>query len=248
MQQKPADGNVATSYRIAYERELNPSQLEAVRFREGPVLVVAGAGSGKTRTLTYRVARLVEEGIPPRAILLLTFTRKAAQEMLRRSVELLDSRCGQVAGGTFHSFANSVLRRYGARLGYAGSFCILDRTDCEAIIALLRPEVHPVSTVRKFPTKRTLANIFSKAANKGASVEEVIREDYLHFEPEVGPISQLHQSVRSPQVRAHVHGLRRSSDPIESASGDPRRHPATHPGAIPIRHGGRIPGHQQDPG
>ena len=104
--------------RIIYKKELNPSQLEAVNFNQGPLLVIAGAGSGKTRTLTYRVARLVDEGVLPGAILLLTFTRKASQEMLKRATRLLDSRCQNVAGGTFHSFAYAVLRKHAAKVGF----------------------------------------------------------------------------------------------------------------------------------
>ena len=97
---------------ISYHEALNPSQLEAVNFNKGPLLVIAGAGSGKTRALTYRVARLVEKGVAPDSILLLTFTRKASFEMLKRASLLLDNRCAEVAGGTFHSFANTVLRKY----------------------------------------------------------------------------------------------------------------------------------------
>lgn len=95
---KAVVGEVTPSvkFKIRYEDELNPSQLEAVKTIEGPVLVIAGAGTGKTRTLTYRVARLVELGVQPESILLLTFTRKAAQEMLRRAAILIDARCEQV--------------------------------------------------------------------------------------------------------------------------------------------------------
>ena len=98
-----------SEYKVDYEKELNPRQLEAVVQKDGAILVIAGAGSGKTKTLTYRVARLIEDGINPKNILLLTFTKKAAQEMLSRAVIVLDSRCEQVEGGTFHSFANLVL-------------------------------------------------------------------------------------------------------------------------------------------
>ncbi|MGA0046377.1 MAG: UvrD-helicase domain-containing protein, partial [Candidatus Kapaibacteriota bacterium] len=98
-------------YRIAYHDELNPSQLQAVFHTEGPALVLAGAGTGKTRTLTYRVARLVEDGVDPASILLLTFTRKAARQMVQRAGALLDGRCDQVAGGTFHAFAYMLLQR-----------------------------------------------------------------------------------------------------------------------------------------
>ncbi len=99
-------------YKIDYEKELNPAQLEAAKEKDGAVLVIAGAGSGKTKTLIYRVARLIESGVSPNNILLLTFTRKAADEMLNRASMILDSRCEQVHGGTFHSFANMILRKY----------------------------------------------------------------------------------------------------------------------------------------
>ena len=101
--------------------------------------------------------------------------------MLERSVNLLDNRCGQVSGGTFHSFANHMLRRYAARLGYAEGFSIMDRADAESLIGLLRKEVRPVSTRQSFPTRRALANIFSKAVNKSLPIEEVIQDDYPPF-------------------------------------------------------------------
>ena len=91
---------------INYQQELNPSQYEAVAATEGAYLIIAGAGTGKTRTLVYRVARLIESGYDPNSILLLTFTRKAANEMMRRASLLLDDRCSKIRGGTFHSFAN----------------------------------------------------------------------------------------------------------------------------------------------
>ena len=130
-----------TQFRIAYADELNPQQLEAATTLDGPVLVVAGAGSGKTRTLVYRVARLVESGVPAGAILLLTFTRKAAEEMLRRASALVGGNCAQVAGGTFHSFAHLTLRRYGRIVGLDSGFTILDRSDSEDVVNLLRAEM-----------------------------------------------------------------------------------------------------------
>jgi DNA helicase-2/ATP-dependent DNA helicase PcrA len=100
-------------FRVQYEKELNAAQFEAVKHKDGPALVIAGAGTGKTRTLTYRVARLVEQGVDPKSILLLTFTRRASQEMLRRASALLHNRAAEdVSGGTFHSFANITLRHY----------------------------------------------------------------------------------------------------------------------------------------
>ena len=98
-----------TDYKVNYENDLNPAQLSAVVAKKGPILVIAGAGSGKTKTLTYRVARLIEDGTQPENILLLTFTKKAAAEMLSSAAMVLDDRCEKVAGGTFHSFTNIIL-------------------------------------------------------------------------------------------------------------------------------------------
>lgn len=166
---------------IAYHEVLNPSQLEAVMFGKGPLLVIAGAGSGKTRTLIYRVARLVEQGIPPRRILLLSFTRKASQEMLRRAAQLLDSRCREVSGGTFHSFANSVLKRHASKIGFDQGFSIIDRGDAEDLLSLIRKEIATTNDVRHLPRKATLASMFSRTVNKCRSLEDTIYEDYQHF-------------------------------------------------------------------
>lgn len=183
--------------RIAYETELNPAQLEAVMFDEGPLLVIAGAGSGKTRTLTYRVARLVEDGVLPQSILLLTFTRKASAEMLRRASLLLDERCGHVAGGTFHSFANSVLRRYAAAMDFDTHFTILDRSDSESLIGMAKKEIGPTAKQRGFPRNQTLANVFSKTVNKSLSLEELLFNDYPHLLPLQEPVAEIFQVYQS---------------------------------------------------
>jgi len=166
------------SYRINYPQLLNPAQLEAVTHREGPLLVVAGAGSGKTRTLIYRVARLIEGRVPPQAILLLTFTRRAAQEMLRRAEQLVGEPSRAVAGGTFHSFGNIVLRRWGAAIGLPPNFTILDRSDMEDVINLIRTRMGLASRERRFPKKGTLAEIISMARNKARALEQELEEDY----------------------------------------------------------------------
>jgi DNA helicase-2/ATP-dependent DNA helicase PcrA len=189
-------------FRIRYESALNPAQLEAVVHTEGPLLVIAGAGSGKTRALTYRAAYLVENGVSPAAILLLTFTRKASQEMLRRASQLLDERCEKIAGGTFHSFANAMLRRYASHMGLDPTFGILDRTDSENLIGLLRKELQPATQQRSFPRKKTLANIFSRAVNKARSLEEIIADDYPHFESHLEIISRLQQTF---EIRKQEH-------------------------------------------
>jgi DNA helicase-2/ATP-dependent DNA helicase PcrA len=179
------------SFRIDYQTELNPSQLEAVVADEGPVLVVAGAGTGKTRTLVYRVARLVESGIDPDSILLLTFTRRAATEMLRRASSLLDGRCERVAGGTFHSFANTVLRRHGKVLGLNSNFTILDRRDAEDVINLLRAQMSLDRKEKRFPRKRAIADMFSAAVNKSRPLEELIEDDYGHLLEHLGDLVEL---------------------------------------------------------
>ena len=189
---------------ISYKKALNPSQLEAVNFKEGPLLVIAGAGSGKTRTLTYRVARLVEEGISPDAILLLTFTRKASREMLKRATALLDNRCERVAGGTFHSFSHGVLRRYASKIGFDHDFSIIDRTDAEQLISMLRKEMGVFSSGRSFPRKQTLVNIFGRAVNKVLSVEDVVLNDYPHFTSQIEAIVALSNAYRKQKAENNL--------------------------------------------
>ncbi len=172
----PRDG--PPSFRIPYAEELNPQQLETVTTLEGPLLVVAGAGSGKTRTLVYRVARLVESGVLPSAILLLTFTRRAAQEMLRRATGLVGGSCAQVAGGTFHSFAHQVLRRYAKQLGMSPGFTILDRGDSEDVMAFVRSERGLDRKDRRFPRKQALVAILSKTINRAMALEDLLATSY----------------------------------------------------------------------
>jgi len=179
-----------------YKKDLNSSQLEAVNFTDGSLLVIAGAGSGKTRTLTYRVARLVEEGVSPGAILLLTFTRKSSFEMLKRATQLLDRRCEKVSGGTFHSFAYAMLRRYSSKLGLDNGFSVLDRADAEGLIGMLRKEAGPASKSRYFPRKQTLMNIFSRSVNKVLPIEEVVFNDYSHFISDLDTIVSLFNAYR----------------------------------------------------
>ena len=185
--------------RINYNEVLNPAQLKAVMAADGPVLVIAGAGSGKTRTLVYRVARLVESGVSPESILLLTFTRKAAQEMLDRAASLADPRCRFVSGGTFHSLAFKVLKRHAEAVGYANSFTILDRSDMEEILRSLIPELQMSQSAPRFPKRGTLANILSKAANLQEPLEEFILEEYGQFvevAPHIEQLGKLYEAYK----------------------------------------------------
>ncbi len=188
-----SDPNDERNFRIKYAEVLNPAQYDAVTHRDGPLLVVAGAGSGKTRTLIYRVARLIESGVPPGAILLLTFTRRASQEMLRRAEQLVGDRTRAVSGGTFHSFANTVLRQWGAPLGLKPNFTILDRADMEDVINLLRSRMGFGSRERRFPKKGTLAEAISMARNKRRGLDEEIQLDFPHLIEHSEEILQLAQ-------------------------------------------------------
>jgi len=169
------------NFRIKYAELLNPLQLAAVTHRDGPILVVAGAGSGKTRTLIYRVARLIESGVAPGAILLLTFTRRAAQEMLRRAEHLAGDRTRAVAGGTFHSFANLTLRQFGSAIGLKSNFTILDRSDMEDAVNLLRTRMGFGSRERRFPKKGAITEVISMARNKRRELDEEIEFDFPHL-------------------------------------------------------------------
>ncbi|HKP85153.1 MAG TPA: UvrD-helicase domain-containing protein [Blastocatellia bacterium] len=187
---KPA-GALARALKIDYEKELNRTQYEAVTTVDGPLLIVAGAGTGKTRTLVYRVARLIETGIRPESVLLLTFTRRAAASMLARAVALADERCQRVSGGTFHSMAHSVLRRYPETAGLLRTFTVLDSSDAEDVIDIVRRQSGVATKDRRFPRKRTVGAIFSMAVNKLLSIEEVLNQFYPQFAHESEEMGKL---------------------------------------------------------
>jgi ATP-dependent DNA helicase UvrD/PcrA len=185
---------ISPRFTIDYEKELNPAQYAAVTALDGPVLVIAGAGSGKTRTLVYRVARFIESGLPPQNLLLLTFTRKAALEMLNRAGLLLGTVCDRVAGGTFHSFSNTILRRYGSEGGLDPGFTILDRPDGEDVIQLLRNSRGLGEREKRFPRKNTLSDMFSASVNKATGLEEIVLTEYPHFSEHLDEIQQLERA------------------------------------------------------
>lgn len=180
-------------YKINYEQELNEAQLEAVKIKEGAVLVIAGAGSGKTKTLTYRVARLIEDGVNPENILLLTFTKKASAEMLNRAASVLDDRCENVAGGTFHSFANMILRKYSKILGLKNNFTIMDSADAQDVINHITNKIYPKKE-KRFPKKTTLLEIYSKSVNKEIPTKQIIEKDFSQFEHCAEQIIEIHKA------------------------------------------------------
>jgi DNA helicase-2/ATP-dependent DNA helicase PcrA len=167
--------------RIDFAAELNPQQCAAVTAPPGPALVIAGAGSGKTRTLTYRVAYLIENGVLPSNILLLTFTNKAAREMLDRVANLLPSDISGLWGGTFHSVGNRILRRHAEAAGFAPGFSIMDREDQQDLLdaVIAGSGIDPKD--KRFPKGEVLADVFSFAINTGRSIDQVLVEKYPHF-------------------------------------------------------------------
>ncbi|MBU1568815.1 MAG: ATP-dependent helicase [Proteobacteria bacterium] len=201
------DGNLqapGTISRVVNLQQLNESQYAAVTTTAGPVLVIAGAGSGKTRTLVYRVAHLVEQGVPPESILLLTFTRKASQEMLWRAGRLLNETCSRVVGGTFHGIANMLLRRHGAQIGFGSSFTIIDRGDAEGIINLLKSSLGLGKKDKRFPSRRAVINMISGSINKSIALDDLIQDQYSHLSEHLQDILTLQKHY---QAFKFDHGL-----------------------------------------
>src|SRR5216684_3896160 len=181
----------STSIHIDYAAELNEQQLAAVTAQPGPQLIIAGAGSGKTRTLTYRVAYLLENGIDPRNILLLTFTNKAARQMLDRVANLLPIDASGIWGGTFHSVGNRMLRRHGSALGYNSGFTIMDREDQKDLINTVVASAGIDPKEIRFPKGDVLAEIFSFVVNTETPLEELLAEKFPYFLPLLEKITDV---------------------------------------------------------
>ncbi|MCB8572649.1 ATP-dependent helicase [Bilophila wadsworthia] len=182
---------------------LNPAQLEAVTAPDGPVLVIAGAGSGKTRTIVHRLAWLAEQGVPASDMLLLTFTRKASREMLLRATDLLGYSIGGVHGGTFHSFAFSVLRQY--RPAWAeGPVTVMDSADSASAIQQCKERLKVGKGDRSFPKTQTIIGLLSKARNKEISIGDVLQRDAQHLLPHADALESIGEAYRGYR---HQHGL-----------------------------------------
>jgi DNA helicase-2/ATP-dependent DNA helicase PcrA len=160
---------------------LNAAQARAVAHPAGPLLVVAGAGTGKTRTLVHRVARLVADGVRPERILLLTFTRRAAQEMLARVERLVGSGSRAVHGGTFHATAHRLLRRFGAQAGLGADFTIMDQGDAEDLMQISRARLGFGDRKKRFPKKETLHHVYSRHVNTEVPVAALLADEYPQF-------------------------------------------------------------------
>lgn len=184
---------------LEFLKELNPAQKEAVTNIYGPLLVIAGAGTGKTKTLVCRLAYLVSKGIPSEKILLLTFTRKAAREMIDRASTLLRIDVKNIMGGTFHSLCNFMLRQYGTLIGYGPNFTLLDRSDMEDLFNLLKTSLRLKEKKKPFPKKETLSALYSKSLNQGKGVEEIVAAEYpqfLELTPEIKSLIDEYQNYK----------------------------------------------------
>ncbi|MDP2847327.1 MAG: ATP-dependent helicase [Humidesulfovibrio sp.] len=181
---------------IDFDRELNPAQREAALHMGGPVLVIAGAGSGKTRTIVYRLAHLVQTHVSPENILLLTFTRRASQEMLHRAGVVLGRPLTGASGGTFHSFAYSVLRRNAVEAGYPQGLTLMDRSDSEDLLGELKAHLDLGRGDRSYPKRATLADIITKSRNKELSIGGILDREAYHLLPYQADVERLAEEYR----------------------------------------------------
>jgi DNA helicase-2/ATP-dependent DNA helicase PcrA len=172
-------------------QHLNEAQLRAATAPDGPVLVIAAAGTGKTRTLTHRVAWLVrEKGIDPRRILLLTFTNRAAREMLERAAHLVGGDVGGLWGGTFHHAANRMLRRHAPLLGYGSDYTILDEDDTLRLIKACVAELGLKD--KKFPKPKVLSGVYGLPANRAADLAETAQAHFGGHEVDLEGVLKVH--------------------------------------------------------
>lgn len=189
---------------IDYEEALNPQQHAAATAGDGPLLIVAGAGTGKTRTLIYRLAYLVETGTRPEQVVLLTFTRRAANDMTARATSLLDGRCERVRGGTFHAFCLSVLRHHAPTIDFPRNFTVLDAADAADVLSVLRARGDYGEDAERFPQKKTLYSMFSAATNRDETLSEVLSRRYPQYKALHDELETLEADY---QAYKKTHGL-----------------------------------------
>jgi len=191
--------NLQAQDQASYLADLNPAQRAAATAGDGPVLIIAGAGTGKTKTLAARVAFLIDQGVSPEKILLLTFTRRASAEMLSRAGRLLPEKYGsavasKVWGGTFHAVANRLLRAHGRAVNLAPEFTVLDQGDAADLIALIRNDLGFAQSKRRFPRKETLLAIYSRMVNSRMKLGDVLEHDYPWCLEDAEGIKQIVQA------------------------------------------------------
>jgi DNA helicase-2/ATP-dependent DNA helicase PcrA len=188
----------------AWLEGLNPAQLEAVTYGDGPLLVIAGAGTGKTKTLACRVACLIDRGIDPGRILLLTFTRRAAAEMLDRATAMTGPQTSRVWGGTFHAVANRLLRMYGRSVGLPADFTVMDQGDAADLMNLIRNEMGLGKGKKRFPRKETLVKIYSRTVNGREKLSEVIDEQFPWCDGDIDSIRRIYEIYADRKLQNHV--------------------------------------------
>src|SRR6185437_12526827 len=188
----------------AASHELNPAQHAAVTHGDGPLLIIAGAGTGKTRTLVHRVVHLIDRGVAPQRILLLTFTRRAAQEMLRRVEALTGSRGARVHGGTFHATAHRLLRSYGAQAGLAPAFTTRDQGDAIDLGGISRAELGFGQRKSRFPRKETLHHVYSRHVNTEIAVGDILRDEFPQFEEHAADINRVFADYTARKERRNL--------------------------------------------
>ena len=184
--------------------QLNPEQAAAATYGDGPLLIIAGAGTGKTRTLVYRVAHLLQRGVKPERILLLTFTRRAAHEMLTRAERLVGVVSGHVHGGTFHSTGNRLLRIFGPSAGLPKDFSIMDEGDAEDLMGLARANLGYGKQEKRFPKKETLHWIYSRHVNTEIPVEDILGGEMPQFADYTDEILRIFAEYTSRKIERNL--------------------------------------------
>jgi DNA helicase II / ATP-dependent DNA helicase PcrA len=196
--------DVPRKYLVNYRADLNEEQYAVVSAGTGPLLVIAGAGSGKTRTVTYRVARLIESGIAPSRILLVTFTNKAAREMLRRVESLVQSDVRKIWGGTFHSIANRILRRHAVSIDYQANFTILDSEDAKDLLEASIQEAGIDPKAKRFPKAEVINGIISFANNTDLPIRDCLIKNYPQFEPLAAQIERVDRLYQARKLERNA--------------------------------------------
>ncbi|MFH1361354.1 MAG: ATP-dependent helicase [bacterium] len=196
--------NADQKFSIDYENELTEEQLPVVASKGGPMLVIAGAGSGKTRTVTYRVAYLVESGVPLDRILLVTFTNKAAKEMMSRVELLLKQDVKGIWGGTFHHIGNRILRRHAKLIGFESNYTIIDRADSKELVGACVAEANIDTTAKRFPKIDNLLSIYGLAINTNRNITDVIAYNYPQFEPLTDEIEGVHRLYQARKKKNNL--------------------------------------------
>src|SRR5258707_9698615 len=232
-----------SSSTIDYRADLNDQQYAAVTSGPGPALVLAGAGSGKTRTLTYRVAWLLDNGVEPQSILLLTFTNKAAREMLTRVQSLVPLETTAIWGGTFHSIGNRLLRKHALEIGFRPGYTIMDREDQEVLLSAVVAGEEVDTTQIRFPTGEVLGDIYSFAINTDRPLNQVIVERYRRFLPMANHIEWIQKRYEERKRAANAMDFDDLLVKVVAPEGEARNRGIL-PAIFSIRSRRRIPGYE----